>query len=47
MLLVCEQIYEGDGGSRQYLADVKRQVEDLGLEDRCRFVGKRDDIELI
>ncbi len=44
-LLVGDQLYGGMHGSDAYKVRVMKLVDDLGLRDRCVFVGNRPDVE--
>jgi glycosyltransferase involved in cell wall biosynthesis len=45
LLLVGEQLYDGMHGSADYRARMDGVVADLGLRDRCLFLGNRLDVE--
>jgi len=44
-LLVGDQLYGGMHGSDAYKVRVMRLVDELGIRDRCLFVGNRVDVE--
>lgn len=44
-LLVGDQLYGGMHGSNAYKQRVMRLVDQLGIRDRCLFLGNRDDVE--
>ncbi len=47
VLLVGGQLHSGWGGSDAYHQLVGNLVEELGIEDRCIFLGNRNDVENI
>lgn len=46
-LLVGDQLYGSQDGSDVYKACMSRLVEELGLRERCLFLGNRDDVERV
>lgn len=44
-LLVGDELYAGMHGSDEYKQAMDARVDDLGLRDRCLFVGNRDDVD--
>ena len=43
-LLVGDELYGGVHGSRDYKAQVHQLVDDLGVRERCLFLGNRHDV---
>jgi glycosyltransferase involved in cell wall biosynthesis len=46
-LLVGDQLYGGMHGSDEYKDRMMRMVGEMGLRERCLFLGNRDDVELV
>lgn len=47
LLLVGDQLYGGMHGSDEYKTRVLALVDELGVRQRCLFLGNRDDVERI
>jgi glycosyltransferase involved in cell wall biosynthesis len=45
LLLVGDDLYGGGRGSDEYKRDIARLVAELGIRERCLFMGNRPDVE--
>lgn len=44
LMLVGDELYRGMHGSDEYRRAMDRLVDELGIRDRCLFLGNRDDV---
>ena len=47
LLLVGDQLYGNMNGTGEYHTRIENLIDELGMRQRCMFMGNRDDVELI